>query len=315
VDRGSGRPPSGAAPQRGRRVTFARQADRGKLVQTFRGEVMSQIDGRTILITGAASGLGRLMALKLARRGGRILAWDIHEANLMRLLEELGSISPGHRVYRCDVSSREDVRAVAARVKDEAGRVEILVNNAGVVSGKRLLEVSDEQIERTLAVNAAALFWTTRAFLPGMIEARRGHVVTVASAAGLVGVAGLADYCASKFAAVGFDEALRVELGRAAPGVRTTVVCPYFVDTGMFHGVRTRFSFLLPILKEEKVAERIVRAIEANRRRVLMPPLVYLVPLLRLLPLGAFDAIAGALGVNAAMDHFEGRTPGSGPGV
>ncbi len=207
-----------------------------------------------------------------------------------------------------DVSDRAGVYAAAAKVKADLGAVDILVNNAGVVSGKRFLDLTDEKIEKTLQVNTLALFWTAKAFLPGMIAANRGHLVTVASAAGTVGVSGLADYCASKFGAVGFDEAVRMELKRIAPGVKTTVVCPYFIDTGMFDGVRTRFPFLLPILKADRVTRRIVRAIERDRPRVLMPFLVYLVPLLRVLPVGAFDAIAGLLGINASMDHFTGRT-------
>jgi all-trans-retinol dehydrogenase (NAD+) len=151
-----------------------------------------------------------------------------------------------------------------------------------------------------------------KAFLPDMIRRNRGHVVTVASAAGLLGVSGLADYSASKFAAVGFDEALRVEVRKVAPLVMTTVVCPYFIDTGMFEGVKTRFSFLLPILKEEEVAEQVVRAIEKNKRRVVLPRLVRIVPGVRLLPIGVFDAIASFLGVNESMESFVGRAKGQG---
>ena len=92
-----------------------------------------------------------------------------------------------------------------------------------------------------------------------------GHIVTVASAAGLIGTARETDYAASKFAAVGFDEALRQELRRSAPGVRTTVVCPYYIDTGMFKGVKTRFPLLLPVLKEQEVADRVLKAVRRNQ--------------------------------------------------
>jgi all-trans-retinol dehydrogenase (NAD+) len=156
-----------------------------------------------------------------------------------------------------------------------------------------------------------ALFWTTKAFLPHMIENNRGHVVTIASASGLIGVAKLSDYSSSKWAAIGFDESLRGELRKAAPGVMTTVVCPFYIDTGMFHGVKSRFSFLLPILKEEKVAERVVSAIQRNKRRLMMPPVVYTVPLMRLFPVGVFDMLASFLGINASMDEFKGRHGGN----
>ena len=152
----------------------------------------------------------------------------------------------GAQAFACDVSDREQVYARADEVRAAAGDVDVLVNNAGVVSGRPLLELSDEAIERTFGVNTLALFWTTRAFLPAMKARGSGHVVTVASAAGLIGTARETDYAASKFAAVGFNEALRQELRRGASGVRTTVVCPYYIDTGMFKGVKTRFPFLLP---------------------------------------------------------------------
>jgi all-trans-retinol dehydrogenase (NAD+) len=268
---------------------------------------------RNILITGGASGIGRRMALSMARQGGNVVLWDIHAPNLASVLEELRGITgrPAHG-YLCNVADRQAVYATAAQVKQEVGPIHVLVNNAGVVAGKRFLECSDEQIERTMAVNTTAMFWTCRAFLPEMIAENRGHVVTIASAAGIIGVAGLAAYCASKWAAVGFDESLRMELRRLAPGVKTTVVCPYFIDTGMFQGVRSRYSLLLPILKEEVVAERIVRAIARNRPRLILPALPGLVPLLRILPVRMFDAVADLLGINRAMDGFVGRHGESG---
>ncbi len=271
---------------------------------------MTSLAGRNVLITGGASGIGRLIALKTAARGGNPVLWDISAENLDRVLQELRELTqrPAHG-YICDVSDHHAVYRVAAQVKQDVGPIHILVNNAGVVTGKRLLDATDEQIQRTIAVNTMALFWTSRAFLPDMTAANAGHVVTIASAAGIVGVPGLADYCASKWAAVGFDESLRRELRQTSPGIKTTVVCPYFIDTGMFHGVKSRSSWLLPILKEESVAEKIVRAILADRPRLVMPWLPSTVPLLRILPVRVFDAIVDLLGVSNAMDTFVGRNP------
>lgn len=261
------------------------------------------------MITGAASGLGRRMALGVARRGGRALSlWDVNRAGLDEVaaaVEELGA-----RAFPvvCDVSDRRAVYAAAENLHET---VDVLINNAGVVSGKSLLEIPDEQIQRSLEVNTHSLFWMVKAFLPAMIERNQGHIVTIASAAGLIGVPRLTDYCATKFAAVGLDESLRVELKKRAPGVRTTVVCPYYIDTGMFEGVKTRFSFLLPILEEEKAVEKILRAIERNRAELHMPALVHTIPLLRLLPTPWFDAIARFMGISASMDEFVGRNPDS----
>jgi len=274
---------------------------------------MSEIAGRHVLVTGGASGIGRLMAKKLAALGGHVSIWDIHRENLDKVVAELSAARQPARGFFCDVSKRENVYRVADETRAAGGPVDILINNAGVVSGKPLLEIPDEKIEATFAINVLALFWTTKAFLPHMIEQNRGHVVTIASASGLIGVAKLSDYAASKWAAIGFDESLRAELRKAAPGVMTTVVCPFYIDTGMFHGVQSRFSWLLPILKEEAVAERTVSAIRRDKRRLMMPVTVYTVPLMRVLPVGVFDWLTTFLGVNASMDEFKGRAGSGGP--
>ena len=206
-----------------------------------------------------------------------------------------------------DLSPTHAIAASARQTLADHGGIDILINNAGVVSGKGLLEISEEAIQRTFDVNTLALFWTTRAFLPGMIARDRGHVVTIASAAGIVGTSRLVDYCASKHAAVGFNESLRLELRRQRSHVRTTVVCPFYISTGMFAGVKTRFPLLLPIMDPEYVVTRIVKAVQRNRARVVLPRLIYATFLARLLPVPLFDASMEFLGVNKSMDEFTGR--------
>jgi all-trans-retinol dehydrogenase (NAD+) len=158
-----------------------------------------------------------------------------------------------------------------------------------------------------MAVNVLAHFWTVKAFLPDMVASNSGHIVTIASAGGIVGVAGLVDYSASKFASFGFDESLRAELKKQGLNIHTTVVCPYFIGGEMFAGVKTRFSLLLPILDAERVSGRIVNAIASRRKRLVTPPLVYCTWLLRILPTSIFDWLATFLGINSAMDEFRGR--------
>jgi all-trans-retinol dehydrogenase (NAD+) len=270
---------------------------------------MTSLRGATVLVTGAASGLGAGLAFAAAERGARIVGWDRDEERLRGVIDEVCRISPGSEGYGVDVTDRAAVSATARRVLSEVGPVDVLVNNAGVISGKLLSELTDEAIERTLGVNTLALFWCTRAFLPAMIERRRGHVVTLASAAGLVGVVRQTDYSASKHAAVGFAESLRYELRRYAPEVRSTLVCPFYINTGMFDGAKSRVRWLLPILDEPKVVAKIIRAVERDRRQLLMPPAVALLPALRALPVPVFDRVMDLLGVNVGMDEFVGRTP------
>lgn len=270
---------------------------------------MTKLAGTTALITGGASGLGRLLGAELAKRGSRVVLWDIDEARLQSTVEEIAEMSGGGcSGYPCDVGDPHAVRETAGRVLSDGFEVDVLVNNAGVVTGAPFLELPDQGIEATFRVNVFPLYWVTKAFLPGMMARGRGHVVTVASAAGLVGVARQTDYSASKHAAVGFDESLRVELARTAPAIRTTVVCPFYIDTGMFEGVRTRFRHLLPILRAENVARRIVTAVEKDRRRLVLPAMVRLVPMLRALPPPVFDEMMNFFGVNDSMDEFVGRS-------
>jgi all-trans-retinol dehydrogenase (NAD+) len=169
----------------------------------------------------------------------------------------------------CDVTKREVVMDVASKTLHEVGPVDVLINNAGIVSGSNIDELEPEKIQRTFAVNVISHFWTIKAFLPKMIERQTGHIVTIASAAGLGGTARLTDYCASKFAAVGLDESLRHELQHRGldHSIKTTCVCPFYINTGMFDGVTTRFPMLLPILTENYASRKIVHAIRTDEVR------------------------------------------------
>lgn len=268
-----------------------------------------RLSGTRVLITGAGSGIGRLMALEAARRGAEVIIWDLDGAAGHGTVAAVTAQGGSARSLEVDVTDR---RAVA-RSAEETGPVDVVINNAGVVTGTRLLEASEDAIQRTMDVNVMALFWVTRAFLGGMIERGHGAVVTVASAAGWTGVARQTDYSASKWAAIGFTESLRHELRADGHPINTLVVCPYYIDTGMFAGVQTRYPWLLPILEPQQVARQVIVALEAGRQQLVMPPLVRWVPALRVLPVKVFDRVLNALGVNQTMDHFTGRPGGDQP--
>ena len=253
--------------------------------------------GATVLITGAGSGLGRELAVQASARGARVVAWDRDAAGARATAQRVNGTWA-----EVDVTDPQAVADAASGL-----RVDVLINNAGVVTGKYLLDASEEQIRRTFEVNTLAGYWTTRAVLPGMLARNHGVIVTIASAAGLVGVAKQTDYSASKWGAIGFTESLRAELRSFGSRVRTLVVAPYYINTGMFDGVRTKFPLVLPILEPVKVAGRVLNAIEAGRQQVMLPPLVRILPPLRLLPVPAFDLILDLFGINHTMDHFVGR--------
>jgi len=209
-----------------------------------------------------------------------------------------------------DLSNRQNIYDVAEKTKKSAGCVDILINNAGVVSGKSILsdDWSDQMAELTIAVNTTAHFWTCRAFLREMVKKNKGHVVTIASAAGLQGTCSLADYCASKFGAYGFNESIRRELQKAnITGVHTTVICPFYINTGMFEGTKSSFP-LLPILDEGYVAQQIIDAVRENNPMLGLPALVHYSHLLiALLPTYWSDKALILMGIGNSMDHFIGR--------
>ncbi|XP_076039580.1 epidermal retinol dehydrogenase 2-like [Oratosquilla oratoria] len=264
------------------------------------------IKGNVVLITGGGSGIGRLMCLKFAKFGAKIVTWDVNtpaNEETARMVREAGGECHAQTV---DLCNRDAIYVAADIIKKDIGKVDILVNNAGIVTGKSFLDSPDDSIQRTFDVNTMAHFWLAKAFLPEMLSADKGHIVTVASLAGMVGVNKLTDYCASKFAAVGFDETLRTELmveGRK--GVHTTLVCPYYIDTGMFDGVSSR---LMPILKPEFVANSIVDGTLCNEYVIILPWYSrFLVLLKLLLPQKAIYLCGRVIGVNCSMDEFRGR--------
>ncbi|XP_072308542.1 retinol dehydrogenase 10 [Eucyclogobius newberryi] len=245
------------------------------------------IDGELVLITGAGGGLGRLFAQEFSKHGAEVVLWDVNSSANEQTAKLVRDAGGKVHTYTVDVTNREDVYLNADQVRKDLGRdVSILVNNAGVVAGKRLLDCPDELVERTLKVNCHALFWTVKAFLPQMKAQNHGHIVTVASVLGLFSTACVEDYCASKFAAVGFHESLAHELvAEEVEGVKTTLVCPYIVDTGMFQGckIREEVELVLSPLEPQYCVEQAMNAILINQPLVCIPRLTYLPVLFRAL--------------------------------
>jgi len=275
-------------------------------VSLFSPKAKKDVKGQVALVTGAASGLGRLISLKLSKLGCNVVLVDVNEQGLAQVAQEIKEQGGEAHHFTCDLSQREKIYQMARNVQKQVGDVDILINNAGIVTGKSFLESPDNMIEKTFQVNTIAHFWTTKSFLPAMLRNGRGHIVTIASTAGTCGVKTLADYCASKFGAFGFDESLRQEL--SSTPVKTTCVCPYFINTGMFDGVKTRFPLLMPILEPEYAVDKIVEAIQTDQEVLVMPKFCWLAPLMRfVLPVKAFDEVASFLGLSDAMKDFVGR--------
>ncbi|NXX80510.1 RDHE2 dehydrogenase, partial [Urocolius indicus] len=229
--------------------------------------------GEIVLITGSANGVGRQIALNFAPLGATLVLWDIDdEANkeTSRLAQKNGA----KRVfaYHCDCSNREEVYEQADKVRKDIGNVTILINNSGMLLGKKFCDIPDADFENTLRVNFLSQVWTCKAFLPAMMTCNRGHLVSTTSAAGLLGAYRMSDYAGSKSAVIGMMEALDSELYHAGKqGVKITVICPYLINTELAKGFQTQNHLFLPVYDADYVASKIMDAIRKEKFYLIMP--------------------------------------------
>ena len=237
----------------------------------------SNLRGRTVLVTGAGSGIGRALALLAARRGADLVICDVDEPGLAQV--ETAVRERGRRVLarRVDVASRDEMRDFAEAVHAGMGAVDLLVNNAGVGLGAGFLDTELEDWDCILAVNVLGVVHGCHFFVPRMVErGAGGHVVNLSSMAGFFATPSLAAYSATKFAVLGFSEALREELRPHRIGV--TAVCPGMINTPITRNARARGSFADPAARDravalygrrnygpDRVARNIRRAVERGR--------------------------------------------------
>ncbi len=273
---------------------------------------MKSVQGKTVLITGAAMGMGRLFAERaIAEKAQAVVLWDLNEPALQRTLEELSGGATEVTAYLVDVGNLDAVTASAAAVLDEVGRVDVLVNNAGIVRGNQYFWESDSarDTQLTVAVNTLAPMYVARAFLPSMISGSgESRLLNLASAAGFTANPRMAVYAASKWAVIGWSDSVRLELKQAGvEHVKVTTVCPYYVNTGMFDGAKS--APLLPILDPAHVVDEAWKAMCSGGSFVVLPRTVMLSEVLKgLVPIGVRDFIAdNIIGVYHTMEDFTGR--------
>ncbi|MBO5861014.1 MAG: SDR family NAD(P)-dependent oxidoreductase, partial [Alistipes sp.] len=184
---------------------------------------MTKIKGRTLLITGGASGIGRIMGRMALQRGAKkVVVWDINEDNIAATESELNSYGEV-KGYKVDVANTEMVKQMFALTTKECGDVDILINSAGIITGnKTFAEQSQQDIDRTMAINATAPMTVALQALPPMLERNVGHICNIASAAGFIANPRMSIYAASKWAMIGWSDSLRVELQEAKSNVHVT---------------------------------------------------------------------------------------------
>lgn len=216
------------------------------------------------LVTGATEGIGRATALALAEAGYAVGVAARTAAQVESLVAELGRVGVKAAGRAADVGDPGQVEALVAHVIRELGPIDTLINNAGVLIPKALLDTSLEEWDATFATNVRGLFLTTRAILPAMIERGRGDIVNLASLAGKNPVPNATAYSASKHAVLGFSRSLLLEVRKH--GIRVIAICPGSVDTPMMRGQSTLRREFDRILHPEDVAQTIVGALRLPRR-------------------------------------------------
>ena len=270
-----------------------------------------KFENANVLITGGASGIGKIMGRMALEKGAScLIIWDINPQTIATAVSELSKIGKV-KGYIVDVSRNELVVEGYNKVVSECGEVDILINSAGIVtSNKTFDKQTANEIVRTININTIAPMFVTRAMLPGMIARNRGHVCNIASAGGMLSNPKMSVYAASKWGAIGWSDSVRIELQDMKSDVHFTTVAPYYINTGMFDGVKSR---IIPILKPEYVCKRIIRAIERNKSFRGIPFGFHFIRFWQfILPTRIFDWLFGeVMGIYHTMDNFTGRKPAS----
>ncbi|EPS40617.1 hypothetical protein H072_5505 [Dactylellina haptotyla CBS 200.50] len=253
-----------------------------------------------LVVTGGASGLGLLIAQVYGMRGLSVAILDVNKPEVhVRNVQ----------FYKCDVGNYEEVKTVSRRVIEELGQPTILINNAAVAHGKTILDLNATEIRSTFDSNVLSNFWTIKEFLPGMIEAKKGTIVTISSALSHIGPKQCADYSASKAAVRLLHEALTAEVAQYKD-IKTLLVCPGQISTPLFDGVETPSNFFAPILEPVDVAKEIMVAIDSGIAGTLEFPLyARWIVVMQALPVSIQRFLRWISGCDEAMKTFRGRHP------
>ena len=213
-----------------------------------------ELSGQVAIVTGAGRGIGRATALELAQMGADIVVAELDREGAERTAAEVKGLGRRVSVVRTDVTSRDDLTAMADRARAEFGRIDVLVNNAGIYRAAAPLDITEEHWDAIMNVNAKAVFFATQAVLPTMIAQKRGAIVSLASMAGKIGNRNNLPYNASKAAVISMTKSLA--LAHAADGIRVNCVCPGFVETDMWTYVSREQGKLMGLTPEEFTRQR-----------------------------------------------------------
>ena len=229
---------------------------------------------KTVLITGASSGIGKQTAIEFAKLGANIILVARRKEKLDELASQLEKFNITTFVCKCDVSDKTQVKEMSKTVLEKFDSIDVLVNNAGFAIYGSVKDLSIDEIESQMETNYFGMMYCIKNFLPSMLDKKSGHIVNVASVAASFGLPGIASYCASKFAMLGFSEGLKHELN--GTGVGVTVVSPIMVRTDFFdHPSFEKMPKYSPTsLSSKTVAKVILKAANSPRLEIIVPSVV-----------------------------------------
>jgi len=226
---------------------------------------------RVVLITGASNGIGKQLALDFAAQGATVVGCGRSIARLKEILIEVRRVSPSSAMIGCDVSDAEQVHGMIGKVLADHGKIDILINNAGIGMRQPFAETPLATVEEILRINYLGAVYCTHEVLPSMLSRREGHIINISSGAGIIGTLNMSAYCASKFAMNGWAESLYHELKPL--GIHVAIVCPGPVTTDFNRDFRHTQPKSPPSLfvSTQAVSKEVFRAIEKNKFEVVMP--------------------------------------------
>lgn len=229
---------------------------------------------KVVVITGASSGIGKASAKKFAEMGAHIVLVARKKEKLLKLEKELAKFNTVTLVCQCNVADESQVKKMSEKVLEKFKKIDILVNNAGFAIYGTVLDLSIEDIDAQMATNYFGMVYCIKYFLPTMVKQKSGHIINIASVAASFGLPGIAPYCASKFAMLGFSEGLKYELEDVGIGV--TVVSPIMVRTNFFEhpSFEKMPKYSITSISAQKVANAVLKAANSSRVEIIVPQIV-----------------------------------------
>jgi all-trans-retinol dehydrogenase (NAD+) len=264
---------------------------------------MKDLQAKTVVITGAAGDLGKELVKAALKSGARCALMDINKKSLDEFVASIGASGKNVCAYFCDITSAKSIQEVGAAILNDFGRVDVLINNAGLLKGRPFHELNFEDISSVINVNLIGMMWVTRQFIRHMMENKTGSVVNVVSVAGLVALPGESDYSASKHGGIGFNDALRREMKKQGyKDIDIICVCPSYIRGKMTDGLTVPFSS--PLIEPDFVAKNIIQAVIKRKAFVVLPKSLQSALWLKFLSPRMADKILELMGFFKSRDTY-----------